>query len=117
MKDRNHSSHAEASLPSYCAGFFLSILLTIIPYLLVVHRPASGQTLFFAVIAAALLQLVVQLRCFLHLDFSPKSRANLLYLVFTGIMVFIIVFGSLWIMHDLNYFMMDPIMNPTHAGE
>ena len=102
------------SLRSYIAGFALSLALTVVPYLLVVNHMASRMTLLLGVVCAAVLQLIVQLGFFLHVDFKPGSRQNLLSFVFTGIMVLIIVFGSLWIMHDLNYFMMDPIMHGEH---
>jgi len=102
------------SLRTYITGFAASILLTLAPYMLVTHHLASKSSLLVGVVAAAILQLIVQLGFFLHVDLKPNSRTNLLTFVFTGIIVVIIVFGSLWIMHDLNYFMMDPIMNISH---
>ncbi len=98
------------SLKSYIAGFALSLLLTLVPYLLVVHEMAPRSILIPAVVAAAILQLFVQLGFFLHLSFKPTERDGLLSLVSTAIIILTIVFGSLWIMANLNYFMMDPVM-------
>ena len=99
-----------SSLSSYITGFSFSIILTVVPYLLVVKHSLNRNSLIAVVVLCAILQLLVQLKYFLHLSFSPKSRENLLTFIFTIIVVLIIVVGSIWIMHDLNYFMMDPIM-------
>jgi len=104
----------KSSLRSYIIGFVLSITFTVIPYQLVATQALGKNNLVLFVVACALIQLLVQLKFFLHLNFSPKSRENLLTFIFTAIMVIIFVFGSLWIMHDLNYFMMDPIMEQHH---
>ena len=98
------------TLKGYVTGFLLSLLLTVVPWILVEHGMASRTVLVVGVVAAAVLQLVVQLGFFLHLSFKPSSRDGLLTFASTGIIIFVIVFGSLWVMHDLNYFMMDPVM-------
>ena len=103
------------TLRSYVTGFALSLALTLIPYWLVTHQLASQSALVVGVVAAALLQLCVQLGFFLHVDLKPSSRQSLLSFAFTLIIVLIIVGGSLWIMHDLNYWMMEPIMNGAHG--
>lgn len=102
------------SLKSYIVGFVLSLLLTLVPYVLVEQGMASRSVLVVAVVVAAVIQLVVQLGFFLHLSFKPSERDGLLSFAATGIIIFVIVFGSLWVMHDLNYFMMDPVME-EHA--
>lgn len=54
----------------------------------------------------ASVQLVVQLLFFLHLGEESKPRWKLLSLIFALIILGIIVFGSLWIMFDLQSRMM-----------
>lgn len=98
------------SLKSYIVGFGLSLLLTLVPYALVSFELAPRSVLVPAVVLAAILQLFVQLGFFLHLSFKPSERDGLLSLVSTAIIILTIVFGSLWIMANLNYFMMDPVM-------
>jgi cytochrome o ubiquinol oxidase subunit IV len=44
--------------------------------------------------ALAIMQVVVQLRYFPHLDLRPSSRPELLVLLFAAILIFIMVGGS-----------------------
>ncbi len=97
------------SLQSYSIGFGLSLLLTGLSFWLV-HRHISQNHLSpsdnFMVIALACLsitQLFVQLIFFLHLDKESKPRWNNIVLAFAAIVVFILVFGSIWIITNLNY--------------
>jgi cytochrome o ubiquinol oxidase operon protein cyoD len=55
------------------------------------------------IVTLALIQLFIQLVFFLHLDRGSKPRWNLGILAFAILVVVIIVFGSLWIMANLNY--------------
>lgn len=103
------------SLKSYVVGFCLSLLLTLVPYLLVAQGMAPRSVLVPAVVAAALLQLLVQLGYFLHLSLKPTDRDGLLGFVSTAVIVLTIVLGSLWIMANLNHFMMDPVMEEYDA--
>lgn len=98
------------TLGSYILGFALSLLFTLVPYVLVSQQLADRVVLILGISLAAIIQLVIQLKFFLHLSFKPKERDSLFAFIFTAIILLIFVFGSLWIMHDLNYFMMDPIM-------
>jgi cytochrome o ubiquinol oxidase operon protein cyoD len=45
---------------------------------------------------------VVHLRYFLHIDLQSTPRENLLALAFAGVLIFLMVGGTLWIMLDLN---------------
>jgi len=93
-------------LTSYVAGFLLSIILTFAAYILVANHILSGVSLVAVIIGLAIIQLFVQLFFFLHLGKESKPRWNLLMLSFALGVVIIIVFGSLWIMNNLNYNMM-----------
>ncbi len=98
---------SQGTLASYTAGFILSLALTLIPYLIVqrhLHHEVFSRTLVvIAIMVFAIAQLVVQLVLFLHLDKGSQRRWNLLVLSFAAMVVIIVVFGSLWIMHNLNY--------------
>jgi cytochrome o ubiquinol oxidase operon protein cyoD len=100
---RSHKKGAR----SYVIGYIISLILTLVSFLLVKihllsnHRIPSDQLLIIFVISVALIQLVVQLLFFLHLKDGP--RLNLIVFLFMLIVVVILVFGSLWIMHNLNY--------------
>ena len=97
-------SEATASTTtSYLFGFVSSLILTISAYLLVTSNLLHGwaQILVLAILATT--QLVVQLVCFLHLGRRSKSRWNLIIFLFMAVVVVVVVFGSLWIMYNLDY--------------
>ncbi|MFN7093920.1 MAG: cytochrome o ubiquinol oxidase subunit IV [Burkholderiales bacterium] len=95
------------TLKSYIVGFILSIVLTIIPYLIVVDHMLIGNALLLTVVGLAVLQLLVQLVFFLHLSTASEQRWNLMTFMFTILILIILVVGTLWIMWNLNYNMMD----------
>lgn len=100
-------NHNHGSLKSYIIGFILSILLTIIPYVLVVNHILAPNAVFTGIVVLAVLQLLVQLIFFLHLNMTPEGRNTLLSFVFTVVVLFILVGGTLWIMYNMNVNMMD----------
>ncbi|MEN9946684.1 MAG: cytochrome o ubiquinol oxidase subunit [Pseudomonadota bacterium] len=100
-----HEAHG--SLKSYIVGFILSIILTVIPYFLVVNHVLTGNSLIFTIMGIGVLQLLIQVIFFLHLSLAPESRSTTLSFIFTVVIVLILVVGSLWIMWNLNYNMME----------
>lgn len=111
----HHGAHGgtHGSGKSYSIGFLLAIALTIVPFGLVMTHASVGTPLLIAVFALA--QIVVHVVYFLHVDRSAEQRWNLMALVFTGIVVCIILGGSIWIMHNL-YINMMPGMMPGSMG-
>jgi cytochrome o ubiquinol oxidase operon protein cyoD len=97
-----------SALRAYITGFILSLVLTIVPYLVVVNHWLAGPLLILALVGLAIGQLLVQLIFFLNLDREAKPRWNLLVFLFAALVVVIVAFGSLWIMNNLNYHMMSP---------
>ncbi len=93
---------SHGTVQSYVAGFILSILLTLVAYVLVTMRILSGAEAVVAVISLALLQLVTQVVFFLHLSNKSRARWNLTAFAFTVLLVVILVVGSIWIMDNLN---------------
>jgi cytochrome o ubiquinol oxidase operon protein cyoD len=100
----------QSRVMAYVIGFVSSIVLTLFAYILVVNHVISGTGLVAAIVGLAIIQLFVQLFFFLHLGEEKKPRWNLMALLFAATVVIIVVFGSLWIMSNLNYNMM-PNMN------
>ncbi len=94
------------SVLSYTFGFVSAIALSVGAYWLVVNEVYSGAALIAAITAMAIAQLIIQLVCFLHLGNEPKPRWNLAVFLFMILIMTIVVGGSLWIMHNLNYNMM-----------
>lgn len=87
----------------YVVGFVLSIALTAVAYVLVAYHMLTGVGLTLAIMGLAAVQLAVQLVCFLHLGRDPKKRWNMAAFLFMGMVLLIIVLGSLWIMANMNY--------------
>lgn len=96
-------SHTFGSSRPYILGFVLSLILTVGSYFLVSEHVFSNAVLVPVLISLALIQLGVQLFCFLHLGQEKKPRWNLIFFVTTVGIIFIVVVGSIWIMHHLNY--------------
>ena len=92
---------------AYIIGFGLALVLTAIPFALTATK-ALGLTSTLAIIAAlAIIQIVVHLHYFLHIDFKSSPRENILALAFAAILIVLMAGGTLWIMFDLHYRMMN----------
>jgi len=87
---------------SYIVGFVLAVILTAIPFALVATHALAPSTTMLVIAVAAVLQILVHLRFFLHLDFISTPSENLLAIAFTAILLFLMVGGSFWIMIDLH---------------
>lgn len=92
-----------AQLRGYIKGFVLSILLTLLPFSLVMfgHGELSRVVILIGISLAAVVQIVVHLHYFLHLDRSSEQSWNLQAIMFTMLIIAIMILGSLWIMFDL----------------
>jgi len=104
------------AMRSYVTGFVLSVILTLIPYFIVVNHLFGSSSLMYAVVIFGLLQLVVQVVFFLHLHRKSRPHWNLVVFIFTLVIVFILVLGSLWVMNNLNYNMIDASPVNTNEG-
>jgi cytochrome o ubiquinol oxidase subunit IV len=91
------------SLESYVTGFILSLVLTLAAYFAVVNDILSGKAVIAALVVLAVAQLLVQLIFFLHIDREAKPRHMLTIFLFMTVVLGIVVAGSLWIMHSLDY--------------
>lgn len=87
-------------------GFVLSLFLTVVPFALVMSGRVSRPIAVAGIACAALVQIAVHLKFFLHLRDSPRARWDILALIVTALIIILFVGGSLWIMHNLNYRMM-----------
>jgi cytochrome o ubiquinol oxidase subunit IV len=106
--NQEHNENMGAShitMKNYLIGFILAVVFTIISFGVVVagvSKPASIILLF----AAAVLQMLVHLRYFLHLNGSSEQRWNVIVLAFTALMLLIFIGGTIWVMYTLNSRMM-----------
>ena len=96
-----------ASRRGYLTGFALSVLLTAVPFWLVMNNVlADAQWTVLAIIALAFVQIVVHTVFFLHVSTRSEGGWTLMALMFTTVLVVIVISGSLWIMYHLNSNMM-----------
>ena len=92
---------------TYRAGSILAIILTVIPFWLVMSGAAPGPGITAAIIfGLALVQIVVHVVCFLHLDTRSEGGWTLIAFLFTVVIVVITIGGSVWVMYHLNTNMM-----------
>jgi cytochrome o ubiquinol oxidase operon protein cyoD len=97
---------SRGSFKSYATGFIVSIVLTAIAFALVMSGDLSRSAALFGIVGAALVQILVHLHYFLHMDTSSAARWNILALLFTLWIMTLFVGGTIWIMYNLNYRMM-----------
>jgi cytochrome o ubiquinol oxidase operon protein cyoD len=100
MQSARH--RGDARLATYLVGYALAVLLTVIAFGVVRTQLLTPMSTMAVIAVAGLVQIVVHLRCFLHLDFSSAARDKLVALGFTVILVGILMGGSLWILFDLH---------------
>ena len=97
----NHSVNTEGAahgrVKSYMTGFLLSVMLTAIPFWLVMGRGTTEGSILGGVLVCAVVQVL------LHLNTASETRWNLVVIVFTAVIIFIVITGSLWIMWNLNH--------------
>jgi cytochrome o ubiquinol oxidase operon protein cyoD len=122
MKTTHHSpSHAAArsdahgSIQSYTVGFILCIALTLASFGAVMSGVVPRDMRLAFIVVLAVVQLLVQLVYFLHLGSSPDQRENTAIFICTGLLIAILVAGSLWVMHNANVNMMPMPMSTERA--
>ena len=95
------------SFKGYITGFVLSVILTAIPFWLVMGGVLDSK-LFTAVLVMGIgvVQIVVHMVYFLHMNPRSEGGWTMMALIFTLIIVGIALAGSLWVMHHLNANMM-----------
>ncbi|OJT96177.1 MAG: cytochrome o ubiquinol oxidase subunit IV [Rhizobium sp. 63-7] len=105
-----HSHGHEAghgTFRSYVTGFILSVILTAIPFWLVMAGVFESRLVTAALVMGfGAIQIVVHMIYFLHMNTKSEGGWTMLALIFTLLLVAIALAGSLWVMHHLNVNMM-----------
>jgi cytochrome o ubiquinol oxidase operon protein cyoD len=105
------AGHDHGSLRSYLIGFGLSVVLTAIPFWLVMSGVLdSRQATALTIMVFAAAQIVVHMIFFLHMSARSENGWTMMALIFTLVIVVITLSGSLWVMYHLNVNMM-----PSHT--
>ncbi len=103
----HHEGHPQGTLRGYLTGFVLAAVLTAIPFWLVMDGVFDNRTVTaLAIMAFAVVQIVVHMIFFLHMNARSEGGWTIMALGFTVIIVVITLAGSLWVMYHLNTNMM-----------
>ena len=97
---------SRASFRSYVTGFILSIVLTVAAFALVMTGAFSRPVVLAGIFTAAVVQILVHLHYFLHLNTSSAMRWNVMALLFALLIMILFVGGTIWIMYHLQLRMM-----------
>ena len=114
MSDVTHAPHDTAhghgaphvSRRTYVIGFLLSVVLTTVPFWLVMTGTLDATMTGVLIVGAAIVQILVHTVCFLHVNTQSEGGWTLMAYIFTAVLVLIVIAGSLWIMFHLNTNMM-----------
>ncbi|HEU4375867.1 MAG TPA: cytochrome o ubiquinol oxidase subunit IV [Telluria sp.] len=112
--DHDHHDHnvPHSTLGGYATGFILAVILTAIPFWLVMGKVFSNSaTAGFVVLGIAAVQIVVHMIYFLHMNTKVEGGWSMLAMLFTVMVVVIMLSGSIWVMYHMNHNMMPSMMN------
>ncbi|EJF80265.1 cytochrome o ubiquinol oxidase subunit IV, partial [Bartonella sp. DB5-6] len=104
-----HNETHSPSTSSYLVGFILAVFFTLgsfIPVMYGMMESWAISTKVAYLIGMAIIQIIVQIVFFLHLNSGPDAKWNLSALWFAAICVFVIIGGTWWAISHLNYNMM-----------
>lgn len=91
---------ARPELIRYATGAVLSAALTGLAFWLVMDSAWPKGRIMAATGGLALIQLGVQLRCFLHIGWNQK-REDLQLIAFSAMLLALMIGGTVWIMASL----------------
>jgi len=99
---------ARKLMKSYIIGFVLALIYVCAAYAIVVEHLLAGESLYVGLAVLLVLEILVLVICFFRLNRATEDdRWNLITFIFTLIIMAIVVTGSLWIMYNLNYYMVN----------
>ena len=111
------TGHDHGSYRSYIIGFILSVILTAIPFGLVMAGGfESRSATVLLVVAFAVVQIFVHMIYFLHMTSKAEEGWTFMAMMFTIVVVVIMLAGSLWVMHNMNKNMMPQMNHEAMTG-
>jgi cytochrome o ubiquinol oxidase operon protein cyoD len=107
--------HHHGSLKDYAIGFILSVILTAIPFWLVMNKAFDkSSTTAIVILGFAAIQVLVHMVYFLHMNGKAEGGWSLLATIFTLVLLVIVLAGSIWVMYHMNVNMMPSMGNGVH---
>ncbi|MDG6094673.1 cytochrome o ubiquinol oxidase subunit IV [Acetobacter sp. AN02] len=101
-----HDSASHGSVSSYVTGFILAVILTVAAFGVAFSHALSPSGTLMAITVLAVIQVLVHLHYFLHMSVSPEKRWDNQVFIFTGLFVFILIVGTIFIMVNTSTNMM-----------
>ena len=96
-----------ANFLSYTTGLGLAVLLTIVSFVVAQTNLLWPPGIPVGLIVLAFAQIGVHLVFFLHIGTGPDHTNNVVALAFGVLIVFLVIVGSIWIIANLNWNMME----------
>jgi cytochrome o ubiquinol oxidase operon protein cyoD len=97
------------TVSGYVTGFVLAVILTAIPFWLVMGKVFANPTVtIFVILGFAIVQIYVHMVFFLHMTSKAEGGWTWMSLIFTLVLVVIVLSGSMWVMYHLKTNMMAP---------
>jgi cytochrome o ubiquinol oxidase subunit IV len=107
-----------STFSGYMVGFILSVILTAIPFWLVMAKVIADRNAAILVLGGfAVAQILVHMVCFLHMNGKVEGGWTLLSTIFTVVFVAIAIAGTLWVMFHMNANMMPAHPTPTTPAQ
>lgn len=105
--DQGHIAGYHGSYRAYLTGFVLAVILTAIPFAIVMSGGFESRTLTaIVVVGFAAVQMIVHMVYFLHMNPRAEGGWTVISLVFTLIVLIIAVAGTIWVMYHMDANMM-----------
>jgi cytochrome o ubiquinol oxidase operon protein cyoD len=110
--DHHGDGASHSTLKGYLTGFVLAVILTAIPFWIVMRGGiGESNTTALVILGFAVVQIVVHMIYFLHMNTRSEGGWTMLALIFTIVLVVITLSGSIWVMYHLNHNMMPNMMH------
>lgn len=106
MAHSDSTVESHGSFGGYILGFVLAVILTAASFGLVTHGAMDPGTTMIAIAVLALVQIIVHMVFFLHLNGSSGQGWNVLAFCYTVLAAAFLVFGTIWVMHNVSMNMM-----------
>ncbi|MDO4905484.1 MAG: cytochrome o ubiquinol oxidase subunit IV [Lautropia sp.] len=101
--DGHEDEELHVSTREYVTGFVLSVILTAIPFAMVMGKwVQKAAAAAYWILGLGAIQIVVHMVYFLHMNRKAQGGWTLMALMFTVLMVIITLAGSLWVMFHLD---------------
>lgn len=99
-------------LSAYVKGLLWAAALSASAFALVAWDLLDRSTTLALVAVLALVQVVVHLRWFLHIDLSRQKREDLQLILFSVLILCLMAGGTIWVLGNLQDRMMMPMTLP-----